>query len=64
MTSLKATAAVITIAPAGLALHSTVGAEQPQAKAGASQVRVGGFDSRTLGIAYYRNAIRPGRESS
>ena len=55
MMSLKMTCVVLTIALAGLAVHSPVGVQQLQAKANASQVRVGVFDSRALAMAYYRS---------
>jgi hypothetical protein len=40
---------------AGLAVYTTVGAQQSQEKTSGSKVRVGTFDSRALAIAYYRS---------
>ncbi len=40
---------------AGLAVHTTVGAEQLEEKISGSKVRVGTFDSRALAIAYGRS---------
>ena len=40
---------------AGLAMSTTVGAQQSQEKASGSKVRVGIFDSRAVAMAYYRS---------
>ena len=41
---------------AGLALYTTVWAQQQEGKISGSTVRVGTFDSRALALAYYRSA--------
>ena len=55
MTRFRMTCAVITVGLAGLAAHTTVGAQQSQEKTSGSKVRVGTFDSRALAMAYYRS---------
>jgi hypothetical protein len=40
---------------AGLALYTTVGAQQQEGKLSGSMLRVGTFDSRALAMAYYRS---------
>jgi hypothetical protein len=55
MTRFRMTYAVITVVLAGLAMHTTVGAQQSQEKTSGSMVRVGTFDSRALAQAYYRS---------
>jgi hypothetical protein len=49
------TCAVITAILCGLAVFTTVFAQQSQEKAFGSKVRVGTFDSRALAMAYYRS---------
>jgi len=48
MTRFRMTCAAITVVVAGLAMFTTVGAQQLQEKASVSKVRVGTFDSRAL----------------
>jgi len=55
MTRFRMTCAVITVVLVGLAMYTTVGAQQSQEKISASNVRVGTFDSRALAHAYYRS---------
>jgi hypothetical protein len=47
--------AVIVVVLAGLAMHTTVGAQESQDKTSGSKVRVGTFDSRAVAMAYYRS---------
>jgi hypothetical protein len=55
MTRFRMTCAVITVVLAGVALYTTVGAQQSEEKTSGSKVRVGTFDSRALAMAYYRS---------
>ncbi len=52
MTRFRMTCAAITVL-AGLAVYTTVGAQQPQENTSGSKLRVGTFDSRALVMAYY-----------
>ena len=56
MTRVGTIGAVVLVVLAGLAAHTTVGAEQSQEKSAGSKVRVGTFDSRALAMVYYRSA--------
>jgi len=49
------TFAVITTVLAGLAVHTTVGAQQPEHKTSGAKLRVGTFDSRAVAIAHVRS---------
>ena len=53
MTRFGMTCAVITGVLAGLAVYTTVGAQQSQEKTSGSKVRVGTFDSRAVAMAYF-----------
>lgn len=55
MTRFRMICAVIAVALAGLAMHTTVEAQQPQETTSGSKVRVGTFDSRAVAMAYYRS---------
>ncbi len=55
MTRFRMTCAVIAVVLAGLAVYTTVGAQQSEGKTSGSKVRVGTFDSRALAMAYYRS---------
>ena len=55
MTKFRMSYAVIVVVLAGLAIYTTVGAQQSQEKISGSKVRVGTFDSRALAMAYYRS---------
>ena len=55
MTKFRMTCVVIVVVLAGLAMYTTVGAQQSQEKISGSKVRVGTFDSRALAMAYYRS---------
>ena len=55
MTKFRMTCVVIVFVLAGLAMYTTVGAQQSQEKISGSKVRVGTFDSRALAMAYYRS---------
>jgi len=55
MTRFRMTYVVIAVVLAGLAMYTTVGAQQSQEKVSGSKVRVGTFDSRALAMAYYRS---------
>lgn len=53
MTRFRMTFAVIAVALAALAAHTTVEARQSQKKTSGSKVRVGTFDSRAVAMAYF-----------
>lgn len=53
MTRFRMIFAVIAVALAGLAAHTTVEARQSQKKTSGSNVRVGTFDSRAVAMAYF-----------
>ena len=55
MKRFRMTCAVIIAVFCGLAMFTTVFAQQSQEKAFGSKVRVGTFDSRALAMAYYRS---------
>ena len=55
MARFRMTCAVITAVLAGLAVYTTVGAEQPEEKTSGVKVRVGTFDSRAVAIAHVRS---------
>ncbi len=55
MTRFRMTCAVIIAVLAGLAVHTTAGAQQLQERTSGSKVRVGTFDSRALAMAHYRS---------
>jgi hypothetical protein len=51
------TCAVISVVLAGLAVYTTVGAQQSQEMTSGSKVRIGTFDSRCLAMGYYRSEM-------